>query len=221
MSNVRTQRSHQDFKGKSELRNTVVNPLAADPAATTLATYSAGYTWFNTTENRRKEWDGANVIVSANLSDLHNPYRGKFDASTGALPTQADAEDASRPLEAGDLFVISGAGTIDGIIGDDELKEGDSLQYTGGDDTDPANFVGKEGNLKIIDRGTDEQVVGLAADVATTVTSTLTTIESFKVFVGTEDITDTLVIEQTGANTLDITSTIAEAQVTVRMIGKE
>jgi len=153
---------------QNEIRNVSLEKLAADPAAIDLF---EGRPWINTTEGVVKIYLGGVIKIIAYLSDVldRGAFVGPHDASTG-IPTTGSG--AGGAIEAGDTWTISVAGTITGILGDDNLSVGDLLIATADGANSAAQFVGVQRNLDDSKLTyTDSQTVSLPANTDTTVTA--------------------------------------------------
>lgn len=209
----------------NELKNHVMDKLAADPGVPV-----DGQTWFNTTTDEIKYYDGTAVRVIASkawvTSEINKLERiqGSFDASPGLLPVAGDKiyGDLTQ-IVAGDYWIISVAGTIAGIGGDDILSIGDKLQYVGGGAGTAANWVGIQTNLNDSNIGNvkaEKQTVALVANVALAVNAaTIANIHSVQVYnsAGLEIVVQ---IEKLGgANQRTITSKKSLTGVVVELTG--
>jgi hypothetical protein len=90
-----------------------------------------GATWFNTTTNVLKWYDGTTTKTAADTSQVASMFRVRsaaFSAAAGTLPTVASATVLPGvALAQGDTFLATTAGTIVGIGGADKLEPGDML----------------------------------------------------------------------------------------------
>ena len=128
---------------ENEVRNVSLEKLAADPSGAGLF---EGRIWLNTTDGVIKLYRSGEIKILAFLSDVldRGAFVGAHDASTG-IPTTGSGEGGA--IEAGDTWTISVAGTIVGILGDDELSVGDILIATADGANSAAQFVGVQRNL--------------------------------------------------------------------------
>ncbi len=209
----------------NQLKNAVADSLATDPVSPV-----EGQFWFNTTDNLLKFYDGTAIKVVADrawvTSEINKLERiqGSFDASSGMLPVAGDKTQGDlTQIVAGDYWIISVAGTIAGIGGDDVLAIGDKLQYVGGGAATPANWVGIQTNLNDANIGNvkgEKQTVNLVANTPLNVNAaSIANIHSIQVYksTGEEIIVD---IEKLGgANQRTLTSKKSLTGVVVEMTG--
>jgi hypothetical protein len=172
----------------NQLKNAVIHQLATDPGSPV-----QGQIWYNSTTDELKYYDGAAVQIIANkawvIAEINKLERiqGQFDASPGLLPTAANKIQGDlTQIVAGDYWIISVAGTIAGIGGDDVLSIGDKLQYVGGGAGTAANWVGIQTNLNDSNIGnvkSEKQTVNLVANTALNVNAaTIANIHSIQVY---------------------------------------
>lgn len=106
----------------------IFQPVAADLAGGALV---EGATWYNTTTDMLKYYDGTAVKTVANTDQIASMFRTRsaaFSAAAGTLPTVASATVLpGDALKQGDVFLVTTAGTIAGIGGADKLEVGDML----------------------------------------------------------------------------------------------
>lgn len=124
--------------------------------------------------------------VTSEINKLER-IQGSFDASPGLLPVAGDKiyGDLTQ-IVAGDYWIISVAGTIAGIGGEDVLDIGDKLQYVGGGAATAANWVGIQTNLNDANIGNvkaEKQTVALVAGTPLAVNAaTIANIHSVQVY---------------------------------------
>ena len=160
----------------NELKNVVVHQLATDPI-----TPATGQFWYNTTSNVLKYYDGTAVRVVATQAWVTSQInalgqcQGSFSAVPGALPVVGDKTTGDlTAIKKGDFWVISAAGTIAGIGGDDELSIGDIIQFVGSNPATAADWLGIQRNVNDAVIGnvkSEEQTVNLVANTPLTVTA--------------------------------------------------
>lgn len=215
-----------DLNG-NEIKNMRLEQLAADP--TGLDLYS-GRAWYNTTTNEVKYYDGTVVQVVASkayvISEINKLERlqGAYDASSGLLPTAANKTQGDlTQLVAGDYWIISVAGTIAGIRGDDVLSIGDKLQYLGGGAGVANNWVGIQTNLNdsLIGNQTGEkQTVNLVANTPLNVNAaTISNIHSVQTYDSAGKLIIVDVEKLGGNNQRTLTSKKSLTGVVVELIG--
>lgn len=211
------------FNG-NEAQQVSMEKVATDPATPT-----DGQEWLNTTSKKRKFYDGTATQIYASESYVTTEInkleriQGSYDASTGLLPTAANkiAGDLTTVV-AGDYWIVSVAGTIAGIGGDDVLAVGDKLQYVGGGAATAANWVGIQTNLNDANIGNvkkERQTVNLVAGTPLTVTAaSISDIHSVQVYnsAGDEIILD---VEKGTANQRILTSRRSLTGVIVDLLG--
>lgn len=209
----------------NQLKNAVADSLASDPGSPV-----EGQFWFNTTDNVLKYYDGTTIRVVADrawvTSEINKLERiqGSFDASPGLLPVAGDKTQGDlTQIVAGDYWIISVAGTIAGIGGDDVLSIGDKLQYVGGGAGTAANWVGIQTNLNDANIGNikgEKQTVNLVANTPLNVNAaSISNIHSIQVYnsAGAEIVVD---IEKLGGgNQRTLTSKKSLTGVVVEMTG--
>ena len=209
----------------NQLKNAVADSLASDPVSPV-----EGQVWYNTTSNELKYYDGAVVKVVADkawvTSEINKLERiqGSYDASGGLLPTAANKTQGDlTQIVAGDYWIISVAGTIAGIQGDDVLGIGDKLQYMGGGAATAGNWVGIQTNLNDANIGNvrgEKQTVNLVANTPLNVNAAqVANIHSVQVYnsAGDEIIVD---IQKLGpANQRTLTSKKTLTDVVVELLG--
>jgi hypothetical protein len=155
----------------NEIKEVRLEQLALDPSG--LGLYD-GRIWYNTAVDKIKYYDGTAVRILASedwvTSEINKLERiqGSFDASSGLLPVAGDKIQGDlTQIVAGDYWIISVAGAIVGIGGDDNLAIGDKLQYVGGGAGTAANWVGIQTNLNDANIGNvkaEKQTVNLVAN---------------------------------------------------------
>lgn len=171
---------HADFNG-SEIRNVSLEKLTTDPTGSNLF---EGRVWINTNENVEKVYINGQVKVLAFLGDVQSTgnFVGTIDAS-GGLPTNGSGSDGS--IRAGDMWVVTVAGTLVGIIGDDVLDVGDLLLATTDAPSNAGQWVGIQSNLNLGSAlAVTEELTGLTfvAGTPLSIPTTLTQVFSIQFF---------------------------------------
>jgi hypothetical protein len=203
--------------GTDRLERWALGDLNAAPAVREMG--------YHTTEHR--------IVVNANgtqqrvawQSDLlsFGRYRGGWDASTGIPTAAGSALLANDPIQPGDMWLVTTAGTITGMIGGDILQAGDMIKATAAAANTAAQFVGIEQNAAVLPVGYLDNiaVAALVADTAAPFTSaTLTDIHNYDVRdTNGVSVKDRLVCQQTAPNVITLTSSTAQTNLTIRAIG--
>jgi len=214
-----------DLTQSSSIKNGGFEILATDPVSPV-----EGQEWCNSTDGKRKIFKGGVVreyIFQTDLTTAINSLgqlQGAYDANPGALPTIADKTQGDlTALVAGDSWVISNAGTLTGIQGDDVLSPGDKIQYLGGTPTDANNWVGIQTNLdesKVGNVAADRQTVNLVAATGLTVSSSsIADIHSVQVYDATGALVEVCIEKNANSNERVITSNANLTGVTVELTG--
>lgn len=146
----------------------------------------------------------------ANAMDL----RGTFNATPGQRPDQAGVLN----IQKGDLWLITGPGTLTGIEGSDILSVGDFLISLSDNPTTAADYAGIETNTTVNMNNYaawENQTVNLAAGPVTATYALLTTIRDARCYDSTGRLRDSLDVQITSGNTVvvDGLSTIANLRV--------
>lgn len=141
-------------------------------------------------------------------------WRGTFNATPGQRPDQAGVTN----IQAGDLWIITGAGTLTGIEGSDILSVGDFLIATANNPTTAAGYAGIETNTTVNMNNFaawENQTVNLAAAPVTATYTLLTTIRDAVCYDSTGRKRNTLDVQITSGNTvvIDGLTTIANLRV--------
>lgn len=209
----------------NELKNALLDKVATDPVSPV-----EGQVWYNTATDEVKYYDGTAVRVIASkawvTSEINKLERiqGSFDASAGLLPVAGDKiyGDLTQ-IVAGDYWIISVAGTIAGIGGEDVLDIGDKLQYVGGGAGTASNWVGIQTNLNDANIGNvkaEKQTVALVANVPLAVNAaTIANIHSVQVYNSAGDLIIVDIQKLGGANQRTLTSKKSLTGVVVEMTG--
>lgn len=209
----------------NELKNALLDKVATDPVSPV-----EGQVWYNTATDEVKYYDGTAVRIIASkawvTSEINKLERiqGSFDASAGLLPVAGDKiyGDLTQ-IVAGDYWIISVAGTIAGIGGEDVLDIGDKLQYVGGGAGTAANWVGIQTNLNDANIGNvkaEKQTVNLVANVPLAVNAaTIANIHSVQVYNSAGALIVVDVEKLGGANQRTLTSKKSLTGVVVELTG--
>ena len=205
-----------DFQQVGELKNAKFEILAADPGSPV-----QGQIWFNSTDNRYKFFDGANVCEIACMEDVNRigQFIGSHDASTGIPASTGPGGD----INAGDFWRVTVAGTIAGIVGaSDVLEPGDVIFALVDNPAAAGDFLAVQTNVDLANSmiGEDVVVASLPANTPTVVSPTLFSgaIHSYVILDSTGEEISVCVSRQ--PNQLTIESNIALTNVVVSMVGK-
>jgi hypothetical protein len=141
-------------------------------------------------------------------------WRGTFNATPGQRPDQAGVTN----IQAGDLWIITGAGTLTGIEGSDVLAVGDFLIATTNNPTTAAGYAGIETNttLNLTNYlAWENQTVNLAGSPVVATFTTLTTVRGAECYDSTGLRRDSLNVRIASATTVEVDglTTIANLRV--------
>lgn len=145
---------HLNGQGVGELRNWKINPVDVDPLATELI---EAVLYYVDADKKWKYYDGTELKV---LGGEGGRKRGSFDASTGAVPTAANATvDPGVELKDGDYFVITVAGDITGLPNEESLEIGDLLYANTDAPAAAGDFYAVQTNIKLADNPVEAEVL--------------------------------------------------------------
>jgi len=152
--------------------------LSVDPTGVDLF---AGRHWINTSQKKKKFYDGTTIHVLADEAYVQQQInqigqsQGAFDASSGALPTVANLIDSDTVIRRGDYWDISVAGDIAGLMGGEaHLAVGDVLKFVGTDPANASHWIGIQRNINETLLGNvkkERQTVNLVANTPLTVSA--------------------------------------------------
>lgn len=223
LTTIKTKNYSLSGQNVNYLRDWLLDAIATDPTVA-----QALQLKFNTTDGRLKVHDGTNLKTLAYMGDLDSyvRYRGTLDASSGNLPTSATSTVLTgEPIEAGDKWLVTVAGAIPGLLGenDDNLRVGDFITAIVDNASTAAEFVAINAAIDNGATATSETIslATLPADTPTVVSpTTLTTVEiaSVRDSAGL-DLTGSIVLTY-GANNITLQSSVELTNLDIRLIGK-
>ncbi len=223
MSTTTIKKLNYSLEGQSVnyLRNFLLDAIANDPTVA-----EALQLKLNMTDNRLKLHDGREVRTLAYVSDLdpYVRYRGGHDASTGVPTAASSVVLPGEPIQAGDKWLITTAGTIADLGGEsDNLSVGDFITAIVDDASNPEDFVAINANIDTGDVVVIENAVltTLPADTPTDIMSTkldAVDIASVRDANG-EDLTSSVVLIY-GENKITVSSSLELNNLVIKMIGK-
>lgn len=217
MAAVEPTNKHLDGQNIAELRNFKINPVPTDPTGAALDT--AIMYWVMDVK-KWKYYDGTELKI---FGEENGRKRGNFDASSGAIPTAADATvDVGSDLISGDFFVVTVAGTIAGLPGTEELEVGDLLYASIDSPAAAADFHSVQTNITLADKPLEVEVFLaqdiLAATPLTVTPSQFTVVSGVEIIDGNtgERLTDSLAITYDAGLTGDFESVTIETLVDIQ-----
>ena len=214
-----------DFKQVAALVQAMFEKLATDPASPVDA-----QEWYDSVNHVRKvqangqtETYAFQSWVLQQINSLGQLQTG-LNAGPGALPTAADKVNGdTSTIQPGDAWIISGPGTITGIQGDDNLSNGDKLQYLSGDPTVASNWIGIQRNLDdalLSNVKTDRQTTNLVANTALTVSSSIVSdIHSIDVYDSAGKQIEVCIEKTANPNQRVLTSVANLTGITIELVG--
>lgn len=113
---------------KNEIQNARIYPLASDPATGGFGAGEKGLTWFNTTDNIFKYWNGSSVKTVVTLAELESAIEGLSWKDSVTCATTANVTIATA-LNSGD--VIDGITLADGdrVLVKDQTSQSENGIY--------------------------------------------------------------------------------------------
>jgi hypothetical protein len=204
-----------DAAGKETFEVVEGVPTFANDAARVTAGYEG--IWQDAAHNLyRAATTAAGSLRQITTDDIANAmdWRGTFNATPGQRPDQAGVTN----IQAGDLWIVTGAGTLTGIEGSDTLAVGDFLIALSNNPTTGAGYAGIETNTTLNLNGFlawENQTVNLAGTAITATYTTLTNVRGAECYDSTGVRRDTLSVRIASATTVEIDglSTIANLRV--------
>ena len=180
------------------LKNFKINPIATDPAGPELV---EGILWYVEDVQKWKYFDGT---LLRTLGEGSGRKRGNYDASTGVIPDATSVTiDPTIPIANGDYFVVTVAGTLTGLIGEEELEVGDLLYANIDAPAAATDFYAVQTNIQLADNPLEAELLlgqDILAGAITSFTPTLfNTITSIEIVDGSEgtSLTDSVAIHYT------------------------
>ena len=137
---------HLDGQNVAELKRYKINNVLVDPTGADLV---EGIPFYVDADKKWKYFDGTTLKP---FGSEGGRKRGNFDASTGAIPTAADASvDPGVEIADGDYFVITVGGTLTGLVGEEELEIGDLLFASTNAPAAATDFYAVQTNIQLAD----------------------------------------------------------------------